>query len=268
MSRPVWGVAAIIAAALALAACSPSDDRSKDSRSPGTPAPAATATVDVYAASSLTDVFTTLAEQYEATNPGVTIRLTFAGSADLVAQINEGAPADVFASANEKQMDAAAEWVDGEASLFASNTLTIVVPEGNPGGVTTFQSLADPDLAVVVCAPEVPCGAATAAVEAALGVTLEPVSELTNVTEVLGSVATGEADAGVVYVTDVARATGVEGIAFAGSDAAITRYPIAAMTTGDAADAARGFVEYVLASEGQAVLAAAGFAAPNASAGA
>lgn len=222
------------------------------------------ATVDVFAAASLTDVFTTLADAYEADHPGVTIRLTFAGSSDLASQINEGAPADVFASANEKQMDAVKSRVDGEPELFASNTLTIAVPLGNLAGVTDFASLASPGLKVVVCAPEVPCGAATAAIEESLGVTLSPVSELTNVTDVLGSVASGEADAGLVYVTDLARAKGVEGIPFAGADAAVTRYPIAALEGARSPKEARGFVDFVLGPQGRTALADAGFGAPGA----
>jgi len=236
------------------------DSSTHESASPGS------ATVDVYAAASLTDVFTQLAQAYESAHPGIEIRLTFAGSSGLAAQINEGAPADVFASANEHQMEVAGDHVDGASTLFASNTLTIAVPEGNPGGITDFASLARPGLAVVVCAPEVPCGAATVAVEQSLGVMLSPVSELTNVTDVLGGVASGEADAGLVYVTDLNRADGVEGIPVEGADAAATYYPIAAMTTGDSPDAARGFVNYVLGPYGRAALSAAGFATPAASA--
>lgn len=189
--------------------------------------------------------------------------MTFAGSSDLASQINEGAPADVFASANEKQMDAVSDHVDGAPELFASNTLTIAVPRGNPGGVTDFASLANPDLKVVVCAPEVPCGAATVAIEESLGVTLSPVSELTNVTDVLGAVSSGEADAGLVYVTDIARAPGVGGIPFAGSEAAVTRYPIAVLTSSHGRDDARGFVDLVLGPKGRAALASAGFGAPT-----
>lgn len=255
-----------VAASFALAGCSTTDaattHRVTDATA-STPAPEEAATVDVYAAASLTDVFTQIADEYMAEHPSIEIRLTFAGSADLAAQINEGAPADVFASANEKQMTVAGDHIDGESELFASNTLTIAVPAGNPGGVTDFASLANPNLAVVVCAPEVPCGAAAVKVEKALGVTLSPASELTNVTDVLGSVASGEADAGLVYVTDLARAKGVEGISFTGSEVANTSYPIAVMTTGDAADASRGFVDYVLGAHGQAALAAAGFARPG-----
>ena len=218
-------------------------------------------TVDVYAASSLTEVFTSLAGAYEDDHPNVDIRLTFAGSSDLASQINEGAPADVFASANESQMGAVGEHIDGTAALFASNTLTIAVPRGNPGGVTGFASLADPGLKVVVCAPEVPCGAATSILENTLGVTLSPVSELTNVTDVLGAVSSGEADAGLVYVTDLARATDVEGISFAGSDVAVTRYPIAVLAASHARSDARDFVDFVLGPKGRSALANAGFGA-------
>ncbi|NTV39477.1 MAG: molybdate ABC transporter substrate-binding protein [Demequinaceae bacterium] len=239
---------------LTLAACGAAGSGARGSASQ------ADATVDVYAAASLTDVFTVLAHDYESAHPGVTVRLTFGGSSDLAAQINEGAPADVFASASEKQMADVSGHIDGVPRPFASNTLTIAVPEGNPGGVTDFESLTNPDLAVVICAPEVPCGDATVEVERALGVTLSPVSELTSVTDVVGSVASGEADAGLVYVTDLARADGVEGIAIPGAESFATFYPIAAMTTGDAGAWSRGFLDYVLGTHGQAVLKAAGFA--------
>lgn len=239
------------ASAFVLAACG-----THDAASPST-------TIDVYAAASLVAVFTSLATQYESSHPGVDVRLTFAGSADLASQINEGAPADVFASANEAQMEAAGSHIDGAAQLFASNTLTIAVPTGNPAGITDFASLARPGVAVVVCAPAVPCGAATQKVEKALGVTLSPVSELTSVTDVLGSVASGEADAGLVYVTDIARADGVEGIPFAGSDTAVTHYPIAALTPSDVTAQARDFIDFVLGPSGRASLADAGFALPD-----
>ncbi len=250
--------ALVFAATLLLTAC---DATSSD------PAASDHATVDVYAASSLTDVFSQLAKGYESAHPGIEIRLAFAGSSDLAAQIVEGAPADVFAAANERQLASTGEHVEGEVQVFASNTLVIAVPLGNPGGVTDFASLASADLDVVVCAPEVPCGAATVELQASHGVILSPVSELSNVTDVLGSVASGEADAGLVYVTDLERANGVEGIAIAGADASATSYPIAVMTTGDARVAAKGFVDYVLGQRGQAMLADAGFAPPRTATG-
>lgn len=259
--------------ALLLAACSSGGDKASPvasapasvaATSAPAVAPADPVTINVFAAASLTDVFTEIAAHYKVEHPEVDIRFTFAGSSDLASQINEGAPADIFASANEKQMDAVTEHIDGAAQLFASNTLTIAVPTGNPAGVTDFASLANPGVTVVVCAAEVPCGAATEKVEKSLGVTLTPVSELTNVTDVLGSVASGEADAGLVYVTDIARAKGVQSIPFAGSEAAITRYPIAVLTPSTASTQARAFVDYVLSAKGLAALAAAGFAMPDA----
>lgn len=246
--------AAALASALLLSACGSPFTGSPDSD---------TLHVDVYAASSLTDVFTPLAEVYESQSPGVDVRLTFAGSAELAAQIAEGAPADVFASANERQMANVSEYAYGDPQTFASNSLTIVVPTGNPGGVTDLASLARPDLTVVLCAPEVPCGAATLALQVAEGVTLSPASELSNVTDVLGTVASGEADAGLVYVTDVARAEGVEEIPLTDATSPTTAYPIAVMTTGDARVAAQGFVDFVLGQRGQEMLAAAGFASPR-----
>ncbi len=252
--------------ALLLGSCASGGDNTSTpiSSTPNTStATADPVTLNVYAAASLTDVFTALAEDYEKAHPEVDIRFTFAGSSDLASQINEGAPADIFASANEKQMDAVSEHIDGVAALFASNTLTIAVPAGNPAGITDFASLANPGVIVVVCAAEVPCGAATAKVEESLGVTLSPASELTNVTDVLGTVASGEADAGLVYVTDIARAKGVESIPFAGSDAAVTHYPIAVLKSSMASSQARAFTDYVLGKEGRAALTSAGFVLPD-----
>lgn len=218
--------------------------------------------IDVYAAASLTDVFTSLAAEFEATHPGMTVALTFGGSSDLAAQIVEGAPADVFASANQRQMAVAEAFVASEPADFAANVLTIVVPTGNPADVTDFASLARPDVVLVTCAPEVPCGAATATLEEALGVDLNPASEEPSVTDVLGKVAAGEADAGLVYVTDIARAEGVEAIDVDGAERAVTTYPIAALTGGDARAAGEAFVAFILSERGQATLQEAGFRAP------
>jgi len=221
--------------------------------------------VTVFAAASLTAVFTGLGERFERDNPGTTVRFSFAGSADLVTQLTQGAPADVFASADETNMTRAVEagLVDGAPTVFATNTLTIVTPPGNPDGVASFADLAKPGTAVVICAPQVPCGAATERVEEATGVRLSPVSEESAVTDVLGKVISGQADAGLVYRTDARRAgQQVTEVPFGAADDAVTSYPIAVLK--DAADtaAARLFVDLVTGPQGRAALAEAGFAAP------
>lgn len=223
------------------------------------------ATLTVFAAASLTTGFERLAESFEASHDGVEVELSLAGSSDLVAQIRSGAPADVFASADEANMDKlVADDLEGsEPEVFATNTLQIAVPPGNPAGVRSLADLADEDLAVVVCAPEVPCGAAAQAAADAAGTTLAPDSEEQSVTDVLGKVTSGEADAGLVYVTDVAAAGGdVLGIDLPGAQAVVNRYPIATVAGSDQADLAQEFVDLVLSEEGQQVLADAGFGQP------
>jgi molybdate transport system substrate-binding protein len=225
-------------------------------------------TLTVFAAASLTNTFTELGKEFEADHDGVTVRFSFGGSSDLVEQIQSGAPADVFASADTKNMDKL-----GDAATdphdFASNTLEIAVPPGNPAGITSLRDLAKPSLKLVICAPEVPCGTATQAVAQAVGLTLTPVSQEQSVTDVLGKVATGEADAGVVYVTDVKGAGDkVDGITFPESAAAVNVYPISVVEDADNGGAAEfvlahEFVEFIRSDQGQQVLADAGFAKPQ-----
>lgn len=219
----------------------------------------------VYAAASLTASFEELAERFEAANDGVSVELAFAGSSDLVAQITSGAPADVFASADQANMDKlTAEGLEGsEPEVFATNTLQIAVPPDNPGEVSDLADLSEEDLAVVLCAPEVPCGAAALALAEAAGTTLAPDSEEQSVADVLGKVRTGEADAGLVYVTDVIAAAGeVLGIDVPESDAVVNDYPIVTLADSDQAELAQAFVDLVLGEQGQAVLAEAGFGTP------
>jgi len=218
----------------------------------------------VYAAASLTASFEELAERFEAANDGVSVELAFAGSSDLVAQITSGAPADVFASADQANMDKlTAEGLEGsEPEVFATNTLQIAVPPDNPGEVSDLADLSEEDLAVVLCAPEVPCGAAALALAEAAGTTLAPDSEEQSVADVLGKVRAGEADAGLVYVTDVIAAAGdVLGIDVPESDA-VNDYPIVTLADSDQAELAQAFVDLVLGEQGQAVLAEAGFGTP------
>ena len=221
--------------------------------------------ITVFAAASLTATFTDLAKSFEGDNPGATIALSFAGSSDLVTQIVNGAPADVFASADTKNM---AKLLDAgllasEPIDFATNVLEIAVPPGNPASIATFADLAKPGVKTVVCAPQVPCGAATTAIETATGVDVLPVSEESSVVDVLGKVRSGEADAGLVYVTDVQSAGDkVQGIPFDEASAAVNTYPIATVRDTANAEVAAAFIKYVTGPEGQAVLEAAGFGAP------
>lgn len=210
----------------------------------------------VYAAASLTGAFDAIGEAFAEANPGVTVSPVYDGSSTLVTQLLEGAPADVFASADETNMDKAAE-LTTDPTIFATNTLVIAVPAGNPAGVETLEDLAD--VTTVLCAPEVPCGAASAELLEAADVAVEPASVEQNVTAVLTKVAAGEADAGLVYATDVNRRDDVDAIVPEGADAVVNRYPIAALDDARNPDAATAFVAFVLSDEGQSILSDFGF---------
>jgi molybdate transport system substrate-binding protein len=225
-------------------------------------APAAPGALTVFAAASLKATFTEIGTIFQTENPGSTVTFNFAGSSDLVTQLTAGAPADVFASADTKNMNKAstANLVSGAPVNFASNILTIVTPPGNPSGITSFADLAKDGVDVVVCAPQVPCGAAAATVETNTGVTLTPVSEENSVTDVLGKVTSGQADAGLVYVTDAKNAGDkVTEVPFPEAAAVVNVYPIATLTAATQPALATKFVDLVTGPEGQQVLAAAGF---------
>jgi molybdate transport system substrate-binding protein len=258
MKRAVGAVAAVVLLS-PLAACGGSDDSSGSNDSSGT------STLTVFAASSLTSAFTELGKDFEADHDGVKVAFSFAGSSDLVAQLQEGASADVFASADTDNMDAAVgdDLVAGDPVNFASNTLEIATPPDNPAQVKSFQDLAKGGVQVVVCAPEVPCGAATQKMEDVTGVTIKPVSEEDSVTDVLTKVESGEADAGLVYVTDVqAAGDKVAGVTSPESSQVVNTYPIATLSDSKNTDLAKEFVALVTGAKGQSTLAAAGFAKP------
>lgn len=246
-------VLAVLAAALAgptLTACGPTEDGDSEPQ-----------VLNVYAASSLKTTFEQLATAFEQEHDGVEVAFSFAGSSDLVAQIQQGAPADVFASADEKNMaKLGADAIDPQP--FATNTLEIAVPHDNPARITSLADLAKPGINLVTCAPAVPCGAAAAEVEATAQLDWKPVSEEQSVADVLGKVSSGEADAGLVYVTDVAASDSVHGIAIPDAVNAANTYPIAALEGSDEADLARAWVDFVLGATGQQVLADAGFGRP------
>ncbi|WP_082575838.1 molybdate ABC transporter substrate-binding protein [Arthrobacter sp. Soil762] len=256
-------------AACAPASTTPSASQSAGSESPASQSPGATGqvsgTITVFAAASLKATFTQLASDFEAKNPGTRIVLSFAGSSDLVTQITQGAPADVFASADTKNMTklADAKLLDGTAKDFATNVLEIAVPPSNPASIASFAELAKAGVKVVVCASQVPCGAAADTVEKAAGVTLAPVSEESSVTDVLGKVTSGEADAGLVYVTDVKGAGGkVRGIPFDESGRAVNTYPIATVGSSRNKELAEAFIAMVTGADGKKTLSEAGFGAP------
>lgn len=219
----------------------------------------------MFAAASLKKAFTEIGEQFTTDNPGSDVEFAFAGSADLATQLTQGAPADVFAAADAKNMGRVdqAGLLAGTAVSFASNTLTIVVAPGNPKRVTSFQDLTQPGLSVVVCAPQVPCGSATQKAEQAIGVRLDPVSEESQVTDVLNKVLTGQADAGVVYATDAQGAgDAVTAVAFPEAAEAVNTYPIGILSQATDPELARKFVDLVTGDAGQKILAAAGFGPP------
>jgi molybdate transport system substrate-binding protein len=242
---------------LVLAGCGTSNEAA--------PAGGTGGTLTVFAAASLKKSFTDIGEQFKTDNPGTDVEFTFAGSSDLVTQLTQGAPGDVFASADTTNMEKAAKagLLAGTPVDFAANTLTIVVAPGNPKKIGSFKDLTQPGLAVVTCAPQVPCGAATQKVEKATGTQLDPVSEESQVTDVLTKVTTGQADAGLVYVTD-AKGAGdeVTAVAFPESADAVNVYPIATLKQSKTSPLAVKFVEAVTGEAGERILAAAGFAKP------
>lgn len=223
---------------------------------------AAPKTLTVLAAASLTETFNQMKTQFETDNPGVTVRISFGASSDLASQIVNGAPADVFASASDATMKTVTDQslTAAAPAIFATNYLEIAVAPGNPKGIKTFADLANPALKVVVCAPQVPCGAAVVKVEQASGVTLTPVSQENDVKSTLSKVTSGNADAGLVYTTDVASAKDtVTGVSFPEAQEAVTNYPIAVVKNAPEADLAQKWVAMVNGEFGQKALAAAGF---------
>lgn len=258
----------LAAGSLALAGCSGSEPG--DSTASGAPAASSGAAsalsgdLRVFAAASLQAGFDELAERFEAVNPDVDIQpISYDGSSTLATQIIEGAPADVFASADEANMQKVVDaGLAASPVLFATNRLTLVVPAGNPGDVTGIADLADADLTVVLCAPEVPCGSASTKLLDAAGVSARVDSYEQNVTAVLTKVAAGEADAGLVYVTDAAMTDEVEPVMTAGADGIVNRYPIVALDEAASPEIAAAFVAFVLSSDGRGVLDGFGFGAP------
>ena len=257
--------AATTLAALVLAGCASTGAGGATSSTASSDAATdAESTLTVFAAASLTEAFDELAATFEAEHPSVDVILSFGGSAALAQQVVEGAPVDVFASAAEPPMQAVVDaGLAADPVVFATNTLELVVPAGNPAGVTGLDELADADLRIALCDASVPCGAASAKLLEQEGVVAAPDTLESDVKAVLTKVSLGEVDAALVYRTDViAAGDEVEGIEVPGAGSVVNRYPIAALTEADDADAAADFVAFVTGDAGRAVLAEAGFGKP------
>ena len=257
---------AVAAVALFAGACSSNDQASSNPNASSAPAPAPAGsgggTLTVYAAASLTESFNALGKQFESAHPGVSVKFDFEGSSALVQKLDNGAKADVFASADQTNMDKAVQGgvIDGQPTVFATNKLTIAVAKGNPKGIKSFADLAKSGLTVVVCAQQVPCGSATQKVEKNTGVTLKPASEEQDVKQVLAKVQSGDADAGLVYVTDATSAAGkVDKVDFSDAAGAINNYPIAVVKDAPQAALAKEFTDFVLGAPGKDELTKIGF---------
>lgn len=219
------------------------------------------AAITVFAASSLTESFTRLGEKYEEAHPGHTVRFSFGPSSGLAEQIRQGAPADVYAAASEQAMAQAAD-IAGPAQRFATNRLEIAVPIDGGAQVSGLEDLPRRDLKVVVCQPQVPCGMLASQVFAQAKITVRAVSQEADARAVLTKIRLGEADAGLVYHTDVKSAsTSVRGIALAPGIKADTTYEIAPVRSSSHSDTA-DFIAFVQSTPGQLVLSQAGFGHP------
>jgi molybdate transport system substrate-binding protein len=264
--KHLLGTVATVAALALAAGCGGSggDTSSGSGSSPSASSGAVSGTVTVFAAASLTETFTALGRQFEAAHPGTTVRFNFGASSALAENIDQGAPADVFASASPTTMK---QVVDGGAAAgvttFADNVMEIAVPPENPGKVAQLSDLARPGVKVALCQPQVPCGTVAAQVFENAHVTVTPVTQGADVKSVLTTVQLGEVDAGLVYKTDVhAAGAKVKGIEIPADQNAATAYRIATLIKAPNAAGAAAFVDYVLSADGEKVLAQAGFAAP------
>ena len=221
-------------------------------------------TVTVFAAASLTEPFGRIGESFEAAYPGTDVVFNFAGSSTLAQQLNEGAPADVFASADPISMRRVAEaGVNAvDPTTFARNRLVIAVPAGNPQGVTSLRDLAAPGVKVALCVEQVPCGRAAQQALVAGGVELVPATLERDVKAVLAKLELGEVDAALVYRSDVRSSAHVAGVELPESAGAVNEYPISVLAEASNPRAAAAFLAHVLSGAGMAVLADAGFEAP------
>ncbi len=219
----------------------------------------------VFATASLTDVIEDLSRAFIAQHPDVEVVRNVAGSQTLARQLNEGAPADVFASANTTQMAAVADAgnLASDPEVFTSNRLEIAVEPGNPLGIGGLEDLADPDLVLVLPAEEVPAGQYARDALGAAGIEVAPASLEQDVRAALSKVALGEADASIIYASDIVASDGrVSGVAIPAEQNVLASYPVAVLADAPNPAAATAFVAFLLSAEAQDILADAGFAVP------
>jgi molybdate transport system substrate-binding protein len=248
--------AALAAVATVCSSCGPSPPAGSASGPGGT--------ITVFAASSLTAAFTAIGKDFEKDHSGSMVKFSFGGSSTLVAQMQQGAIGDVFASADQPNMQKATDsgLLAGPASIFAHNRLEIVVAAGNPAHIAMLSDLARSGLVVVMCGPAVPCGRYASEALQKAGVSVKPASQETDVKAVVSKVALGEADAGVVYVTDIkAGGAAVQGVQIPLAQNIVADYPVALLKDSQNAPLAKAFVSYLLGG-GQQTLARYGFTGP------
>jgi len=252
-----WRVVFALAVVALSSACGTSPPASSSSS-------ALNGTITVFAASSLTSAYTAIVKDFQQAYPGSTVKFSFGGSSTLVAQIQQGAIGDVFASADQPNMQKAADsgLLAGSPSIFAHNRLEIVVAAGNPKHIAALSDLAHSGLVVVLCAPAVPCGRYSTQALQKAAVTVKPASQETDVKAVVSKVALGEADAGIVYVTDVkAAGASVQGVEIAPGVNVVADYPVAVLKDSQNVPLAKAFISYLLGA-GQPTLNRYGFAGP------
>lgn len=269
LRRSRWLLALLAVVAFVAAGCGSDDGNdtaASSSTTSTTEADTLTGDLQVFAAASLTEAFTELGTSFEAAHPNVTVTFNFAASSALAQQINEGGPADVFVPADESNMKKVTDAGNAtDPKVIARNRLAILVEKGNLKGITGLADLAESGVVFVLCAPEVPCGKFGAAALQKAGVTATPASLEENVKAVVTKVTLGEADAGIVYVTDV-KAVGTEAegvdIDIADDPTLEAVYPIAVTEQAANQDAAKAWIDFVLSDDGQQTLATFGFLSP------
>lgn len=219
-----------------------------------------TQTIKVYAAASLKKPFTELAKSFAVSHPGIKVEFNFGGSPTLVEQVNNGAPADILATASLATMKNATTAVNPHP--FVTNVLEIAVPQSNPAHIASLADLARPGVKVAICQQAVPCGAVAATVLDKAHVTIKPATEETDVTSVLTKVSLDEVDAGLVYVTDVKGDSSVRGVEIPAALNSVTTYPIAVLKGSTHQSAAQAFVDYIEGAQGRALFTAEGWGRP------